>query len=277
MTSKTKKWSSAPLPFQGQKRKFTDAFRGVLKLYPHCDTIVDLFGGSGLLARISKDERPDARVIFNDYDDFSKRVANIPNTNRLLHAFRDVLRDVKKNALLPDSKKAEILSIIEKESGYVDYVSVSSSILFSMKYKNTLDGLKASSFYNRVRISDYDLADDYLNGLEIVKGDYKDIFRRFNGDKNVLWLVDPPYLSTDCTTYKKSSYWNLKDYLDVLNVLQDTNFVYFTSDKSSIVELCEWLGEKSPFSGAKKIVVEEIMNYTTSYKDMMFYKTREEI
>ena len=60
-------------------------------------------------------------------------------------------------------------------------------------------------------------------------------------------------------------------------MLQDTNFVYFTSDKSSIVELCEWLGEKSPFSGAKKIVVEEVMNYTTSYKDMMFYKTREEI
>ena len=112
MTTKTKTWSSAPLPFQGQKRNFASAYREVLKLYPECTTIVDLFGGSGLLARISKDERPDARVIFNDFDNFADRVRNIPNTNRLLHAFREVVAGLKRHSLIPKEKKEAIISIL---------------------------------------------------------------------------------------------------------------------------------------------------------------------
>ena len=280
MTTKTKTWSSAPLPFQGQKRNFASAYREVLKLYPECTTIVDLFGGSGLLARISKDERPDARVIFNDFDNFADRVRNIPNTNRLLHAFREVVVGLKRHSLIPKEKKEAIISILEKETGFVDFVSISSSLLFSMKYETSLEGLKKQTFYNNVRLNDYSPADGYLDGIEVVKGDYKEIFERFKKEKNVLWLVDPPYLSTDCATYN-NQYWKLGDYLDVLRVLQGTNYVYFTSNKSSIVELCEWLGDgrvtANPFIGAEKITVKENMNYNTSYLDIMMYKRKEAV
>jgi site-specific DNA-adenine methylase len=280
MTSKTKKWSSAPLPFKGQKRNFASTYRQVLKLYPECTAIVDLFGGSGLLARISKDERPDARVIFNDFDNFADRVRNIQNTNRLLHAFRDVVAGLKRHSLIPKEKKDAIVSILEKETGFVDYVSISSSLLFSMEYETSLEGLKKQPFYNRVRLNDYKMADDYLEGIEIVKGDYKDIFDKYKDEKNVLWLVDPPYLSTDCTTYN-NHYWKLGDYLDVLRVLQGTSYVYFTSNKSSFVELCEWLGDgcvtANPFVGAKMITVKENANYHASYLDIMMYKRKETV
>lgn len=280
MTAKTKKWSSAPLPFQGQKRNFVSAYREVLKLYPECTAIVDLFGGSGLLARISKDERPDARVIFNDFDNFADRVRNIPNTNRLLHAFRGVVAGTKRHSLIPKDKKDAIVSILEKEAGFVDYISISSSLLFSMNYETSLEGLKKQTFYNNVRLNDYRMADDYLEGIKIVKGDYKDIFDKYKDEKNVLWLVDPPYLNTDCTTYN-NLYWKLGDYLDVLRVLQGTSYVYFTSNKSSIVELCEWLGDgrvtANPFIGAEKITVKENMNYNTSYLDIMMYKRKEAV
>ena len=115
MTQTKKRWSSAPLPFQGQKRNFASIYREVLKQYPDCKIIVDLFGGSGLLARISKDERPDARVIFNDYDDFSKRIENIGNTNRLLQELRDAVADISRHKIISKEKKDEIISIIEKE------------------------------------------------------------------------------------------------------------------------------------------------------------------
>lgn len=114
MTKTKKRWSSAPLPFQGQKRNFASIYREVLKQYPDCKIIVDLFGGSGLLARISKDERPDARVIFNDYDDFSKRIENIGNTNRLLQELRDAVAGIPRHKILPKEKKDEIITIIEK-------------------------------------------------------------------------------------------------------------------------------------------------------------------
>ena len=89
-----------------------------------------------------------------------------------------------------------------------------------------------------------------------------------------MFLVDPPYLSTDVGTYKM--YWRLSDYLDVLNVLRDKPFVYFTSNKSSIIELCEWLGKNrtlgNPFESARKIEFNAHMNYNAGYTDMMLYK-----
>lgn len=274
-TTKQKKWSSAPLPFQGQKRNFASNYREVLKQYPDCKIIVDLFGGSGLLARISKDERPDARVIFNDYDDFSKRIENIGNTNRLLQELRDAVAGIPRHKILPKEKKDEIITIIEKEQGYVDYITLSSSLLFSMKYELTLEGMKKQTFYNNIRKNDYSSADGYLDGIEIVKGDYKDIFAKYGNAPDVLYLIDPPYLSTDCSSYN-NSYWKLSDYLDVLRVLEGTNYVYFTSDKSSIVELCEWLGDgrvtANPFIGAEKICIQESQNYNSSYTDIMLFK-----
>ena len=90
-----------------------------------------------------------------------------------------------------------------------------------------------------------------------------------------VFLVDPPYLSTKVGTYKM--YWRLSDYLDVLKVLQGTKFVYFTSDKSSIIELCQWMGDNqslgNSFAGATKVEFNAHMNYNSSYTDIMLYKT----
>ena len=49
-----KNYTSAPLPFLGQKRKFIKEFKRVLEGYPDDVTIVDLFGGSGLLSHTAK-------------------------------------------------------------------------------------------------------------------------------------------------------------------------------------------------------------------------------
>ena len=61
-------------------------------------------------------------------------------------------------------------------------------------------------------------------------------------------LVDPPYLSTEVGTYKML--WRLADYLDVLTVLKGHSFVYFTSNKSSILELCDWMDRETHLSAA---------------------------
>ena len=83
-----KEYLSAPLPFVGQKRMFASEFKKILKQYPDDAVYVDLFGGSGLLSHITKREKPDATVIYNDYDNYCKRLKNIPRTNQLLSDFR---------------------------------------------------------------------------------------------------------------------------------------------------------------------------------------------
>jgi len=90
----------------------------------------------------------------------------------------------------------------------------------------------------------------------------------------VVFFIDPPYLSTEASVYE--NYWRLSDYLDVLQTLKGTSYFYFTSNKSSIVELLEWternLSAANPFAGATKKEIHSRINYSSSYTDIMLYK-----
>lgn len=65
---------SAPLPFVGQKRMFAKEFIKVLEQFPEDTVFVDLFGGSGLLSHIAKRSKPDATVVYNDFDNYRFRL-----------------------------------------------------------------------------------------------------------------------------------------------------------------------------------------------------------
>lgn len=272
-----RQYLSAPLPFQGQKRMFAKEFIKVLKHYPDDAVFVDLFGGSGLLSHITKCQKPDATVVYNDFDNYRHRLENIPRTNALLDKIREVVASVPRQKVLPEKTKEAILSLIEqeeKERGYVDYITLSTSLLFSMKYATNLDGLRKETFYNTVRKCNYDLCLDYLDGLEVVSCDYRELFSRYKDVPNVVFLIDPPYLSTEVGTYIMN--WGLSDYLDVLQTFVGTNYIYFTSNKSSIIELCDWMGRNNaignPFTGSEKVEFNARMNYNSSYTDIMLFK-----
>lgn len=65
-----KTYQSAPLPFLGQKRMYVKEFCEILKSFPNDAVYVDLFGGSGLLSHITKHEKPNATVVYNDFDNY---------------------------------------------------------------------------------------------------------------------------------------------------------------------------------------------------------------
>ena len=272
-----KQYLSAPLPFVGQKRMFAREFIQVLKRYPDDAVFVDLFGGSGLLSHITKYQKPGATVVYNDFDNYRQRLENIPRTNVLLDKIRAVVASVPRRKFQPKKTKETILRLIEQEEhryGYVDYITLSSSLLFSMKYATNLEELRKETFYNTVRKCDYNPCLDYLDGLEIVSCDYKELFNKYKDMPDVVFLIDPPYLSTEVGTYTMN--WGLSDYLDVLQTLVGTNYIYFTSNKSSIIELCDWIGKNNalgnPFIGSEKVEFNAHMNYNSSYTDIMLYK-----
>lgn len=272
---KKKVYTSAPLPFMGQKRRFLKDFKTALNDYPKNAIYVDLFGGSGFLSYVVKQVYPDATVVYNDFDNYRERIANIDKTNQLITDLRMLLKDSPTDKRVVGKFRDEVLARVELEDkrGYVDYITLSSSILFSMKYVLSFEALKKETLYNTCRQSEY-TAEGYLEGLEVVELDYKELFNLYKDLPNVVFLVDPPYLSTDCSTYK--SYWKLKDYLDVLQVLDGTSYFYFTSNKSSIIELCEWIETKTPmsnpFTEAKRMETTNPVNFQTSYTDIMLHK-----
>ena len=109
---KQKNYTSAPLPFMGQKRKFIKEFKKVLKGYSDDVTIVDLFGGSGLLSHTAKRAKPNATVIYNDFDNYQQRIANIPRTNALLERIRETTNGLPADKMIPIEVKARIIDLI---------------------------------------------------------------------------------------------------------------------------------------------------------------------
>lgn len=269
---------SAPLPFVGQKRMFAKQFIEVIRQYPEGTVFVDLFGGSGLLSHITKHYHPESRVVYNDFDNYRLRISNIPRTNRLLSLIRPIADRYPRHKPIVGEDRERVFALLEqeeREAGFLDFITLSSSLMFSMKYRMSIGGMRGETLYNNVRKADYAPCPDYLAGLEIVSCDYRDLFESFKDTPGVVFLVDPPYLSTDVGTYRM--YWRLADYLDVLSVLPGHNFIYFTSEKSSITELCEWMGRNpalgNPFAGCQRREFNATMNYSAHYKDIMLFTT----
>lgn len=270
-----KVYKSAPLPFQGQKRRFLNDFRDVIARFNDIDIVVDLFGGSGLLAHTVKRARPELRVIYNDYDYYCDRLGNVTTTNEILAQLRPIVKDVPADKRIPDDIRRKILEVIAGygSESYVDYLTLGSSLLFSGKWADSYEELSKHAMYNCIKQNDYNV-DGYLDGLEITHKDYKELFNEYKGNKRVLFLIDPPYLSTDCGSYK--SYWGLSEYLDVLKVLVGTKYIYFTSNKSQLIELCEWIKENmdigNPFEGVERCLQQNRLNYQSSFTDIMLVK-----
>lgn len=270
-----KQYLSAPLPFQGQKRMFAKEYIKVLQQFPDGTTFVDLFGGSGLLSHIAKHQKPNSTVVYNDFDGYRHRLERIAQTNELLEELRAIVDVPRSKPILGEVRKRVLDCICKHKQkyGYVDYITLSTSLLFSMKYATCFAEMEKETLYNRVKSTNYPLCTDYLDGLTITSCDYKEVFDKYKDIPNVVFLVDPPYLSTDSKTYRM--YWKLSDYLDVLTILAGHRFVYFTSNKSSIVELCEWIGKNrfigNPFENCHRREFNAHMNYSASYTDIMIY------
>jgi hypothetical protein len=137
-----------------------------------------------------------------------------------------------------------------------------------------LPGKPAFQMLPHIKQDNYD-ATGYFDGIDTVKMDYAELLEKYRYYPAVVFIVDPPYLATDVSVYECS--WKLGGYLDVLQTVRDTSYIYFTSNKSQIIELCEWIECNSdignPFKGTRRIDVESMTGYNSKYTDIMLFKT----
>ena len=178
----SKLYLSAPLPFVGQKRMFAKEFIKILQQFPDGTTFVDLFGGSGLLSHITKHFKPHSKVVYNDFDNYRRRIDNIPRTNHLIADIRKMVGEsVPRHKIIKGQLRDDIFNRIEEyvKSGFVDFITLSSSLMFSMKYRMDIDGMRKEALYNNIRKTDYPTCGDYLNGLEITSCDYKELVHKY--------------------------------------------------------------------------------------------------
>ena len=276
-----KTFKQAPLPFIGQKRMFLKHVEIVLN--KHIDgegegwTIVDVFGGSGLLSHTAKQLKPKATVIYNDFDGYAERLNHIDDINRLRQIIFNYLHGIiPKNGRLSKEIKEEIINKINDFKGYKDLNCLASWLLFSGQQVGSVEALFVKDFWNCVRQSDYPTAEGYLDGIEVISESFHKLIPRYQNQEKVLLLLDPPYLCTRQESYKQATYFDLIDFLRLINLTKPP-YIFFSSTKSEFIRYLDYIQESKTdnwesFDGYERIVVKASASKDGIYEDNMIYK-----
>lgn len=238
-------YNKAPLAFMGNKKNMLKHIKQVLQDmqgdgYINDETIfLDVFGGSGLISHNIKQWYPKNRVIWNDYDNYQKRLDGISDTEILRAKIYEVfgINNTKEKAT--QAQKQEILYLIkdfESKGHYVDYVSLSTYLLFCSNYADSLESLSKYSFYNRVARGTLN-AKGYLQGVERVQQDFKALLDSYSHIQNKLLILDPPYLQTQIGNYKDC--FKLGQFFELIQRVRKP-YIFFGSENSDIIESFEY-------------------------------------
>ncbi len=238
-------YNKPPLTFMGNKKNMLKHIKQVLQDmqgdgYINDETIfLDVFGGSGLISHNIKQWYPKNRVIWNDYDNYQKRLDGISDTEILRAKIYEVfgINDSKEKAT--QAQKQEILNLIqdfESKGHYVDYVSLSTYLLFSGNYVYSLESLSKCCLYNRVPKGTL-CAKGYLQGVERVQQDFKALLDSYSHIQNKLLILDPPYLQTQVGNYKDC--FKLGQFFELIQRVSKP-YIFFGSENSDIIESFEY-------------------------------------
>lgn len=251
-----RKYNKAPLPFLGQKRNW---LKVVNQINFNDMTVVDLFGGSGLLSHEIKRNSPNARVIWNDFDNYLGRLNVINETEQLRKVILNACSGIKKGSRIDDELKGLIAKLIVK-SNVSDFVTISSWLLFSGNYCHDLESLLSKGWYFSVPKNELD-SSDYLCGVERVSDDFCNVLNQFDTENTVI-IADPPYIMTNQSGYAANNdrRFKLADALYLMKELGKRKAILFSSTKSETDDLLDVLNINiterlaivaSPGAGAK--------------------------
>lgn len=251
-------YNKPPLTFMGNKKNMLKHIKQVLQDmqgdgYINDETIfLDVFGGSGLISHNIKQWYPKNRVIWNDYDNYQERLDNISDTEILRAKIYEVfgINDLKEKAT--QTQKQECLNFIqdfESKGHYVDYVTLSTYLLFCGTYADSFETLSKHGFYNRVPRYSLNEAKGYLQGVERVRQDFKALLDSYSHIQNKLLILDPPYLQTQVGNYKDC--FKLGQFFELIQRVTRP-YIFFGSENSDIIESFEYF----------KAYNKELENYT---------------
>ncbi|MDO5716117.1 MAG: DNA adenine methylase [Tissierellia bacterium] len=227
MRTDKKKYIKPPIPFKGNKKnalKILDQELDQREI--KSNTIIDLFGGSGLLSHFFKVKYPEKRVIFNDFENYSYRLKCIDDTNERLDELRKLLNGrVKRGSRIRGEElEKEVGEIFERSK---DKRTIASQLIYHAKAHDK-ENFYNHHLYNNVRKTPFEKMESYLDGVEVVKKDYKELITDY---KEPLYLIDPPYCGTHVEGYAKGQ--TPKEWFELFDIMKKMkNYIFFTSEVS---------------------------------------------
>lgn len=239
-------YTKPPLPFMGNKRNMLKHIKQVLETMRADGEIdgesifIDVLGGSGLVAHNIKQWYPRNQVLWNDYDNYQKRLDHIAQTESLRAWIYEKVRDGEYQNVLSKHIKQEILAHIhalETQGEYIDYTTLSTYLLFTGNYARDFIELSKRTFYKRISVARLS-AQGYLHGVERVSLDFIELLDSYKHIKNKCLILDPPYLQTQVGNYR--AHFSLRQFFSLIERVQRP-YLFFGSDRSNIIEAFEYL------------------------------------
>lgn len=270
-----------PLPFIGNKSRFLKNIIDNKDKFKIDDEtiIIDVFGGSGVLSKTFKYLYPNNTVIYNDYDDFhelfNKEFEN--KINGWLNDIRKItsLHKDKKDKLNKEECQA-IRDLIIKHFGEIDKIDfkILRIIMSNIEFQGLNTNMKKmrSNFYNRVRKTNYSIDEHYYDDLVVEKLDYIELLKKYIKNDNIFLIMDPPYLSTNPQYYGHDNYFNLKDLINILNLLKKYNCLFFEGSKSDIQGLFEILKNENVINYELMTQKQQLNNKKKIIESMWLFK-----
>lgn len=277
-SSEVKIFKQAPLPFIGQKRNFIRSFCEVLndniQGLGEEWTIVDAFGGSGLLSHHAKRLKPHARVIYNDFDNYAQRLKHIDDTNRLRRQLVEVLKNTPSRNAIDNKTLSLIIETINNFDGFVDIDCLVAWLLFSGRQAESLNQIYTQPvLYNRLRKSDYPDAKDYLTGVEVVSKSFDELLPEYVNNEKTLLILDPPYLFSEQRGYRKAKDFGLVSFIKLMELIRPP-FIMFSNNRSEILDYFDYQVKRNDerFLNYKHTTYSITLNRQRNYKDNLIYK-----
>ena len=131
-------------------------------------------------------------------------------------------------------------------------------------------------FWHCIRQSDYPSADGYLDGLEVVNESFHTLLPQFKDNPKALFVLDPPYLCTKQESYKQARYFDLIDFLRLINLTRPP-YIFFSSTRSEFIRFIEWMVEYKQnnwqaFDNINRITLKTSTSYNGKYEDNLVFK-----
>ena len=208
--------------------------------------IVDVFGGSGLLAHWAKRYYPQADVIFNDFDHYMERCNDWENVELTRACLSQRFGNKYKHQ--QEIKKHEdvefINNMIQQEEN-PDLITLSSWLCYSSdSVKKTKQELIDSKKYFRVPKLNITNPSDYFSDLIVINQNaedvktFTDIINKMNTrNLPVFYILDPPYLYNDKTGYDERFFTIYSSIGFIEWFLIDVDLMMFESEKARFDEI----------------------------------------
>lgn len=246
------RYNKPPLPFMGNKRNMLKHIKKVLEIMREdgqidSETIfIDCFGGSGLISHNIKQWYPSNRVIWNDYDNYQERLNHIDTTEQIRQEIAKILQErelkaLRNDKLHPHTKEAILTLLQEQSDAFIDYITISSWLLFSGSYTTTLQELVKQSFYYRTpTVEPLQSTAGYLAGVERTQADFIELLDSYKDITNKCLILDPPYLQTQVGNYRAS--FQLGQFFALIERVQKP-YLFFGSHRSDILPAFEYFSK----------------------------------